>query len=81
MNQMKRNNLQPYQQRLLEERDELADRVGKLYEFNKSAIFSALPHLEQQLLVKQYAHMIGYLDALDRRIRLFTSNPATTVTT
>lgn len=73
---MRRNNLQPYQQRLLEERDELADRVGRLYEFNRSAIFTALPIIEQHLLLKQYAHMTGYLDALDRRIRLFAAFPA-----
>lgn len=74
--QSQRSHLPPYQQRVLEERDELSDRMGRLYEFNHSAIFTTLPIIEQHLLLKQYAHMTGYLDALDRRIRLFTAFPA-----
>ena len=56
--------------------DELSDRMGRIYEFYRSAIFTALPISEQHLLLKQYAHMTGYLYALDRRIRLFTAFPA-----
>lgn len=60
-----------YQTRVVNERNELAAKVAKL-----SAFLSADPAnggAERELLGQQWMAMTGYLDALDRRIELWSA--------
>ena len=59
-----------WQQRVLEERRELAERLGKLCVFLGSTPIEALGE-QGPLLVEQAKHMRSYLRALDLRIALF----------
>jgi hypothetical protein len=61
---------QPWQQRLLGEREELYTRLLKLREFLASPTVE-LPEVERQDLNDQATHMGGYLTILDRRIARF----------
>lgn len=63
--------IQPHQQRVLEERAQLYERVTKLDAFHDSPKFSTLPVEERALLFEQRAHMGLYLAALDARLRLW----------
>jgi hypothetical protein len=63
--------MQPYQERVVDERNELAEKVEKLRIFLSSASFIALRVAEQDRLVRQYQHMTAYLDILNQRILAF----------
>lgn len=59
----------PHVQRMLLERDELADRTQKLREFIKeNPLFQRLDDHDQYLLGQQEAHMSAYLIVLRQRI-------------
>lgn len=65
-------NLQPHQQRVVTERDELAARLKGLTTFiDLNATFSSLPKREQELLQQQEVIMRNYVTVLDQRIRGF----------
>lgn len=64
--------LQPHEYRVLDEREDLAGKVDRLYEFTGSQRFRTLPIAEQSRLVRQLNHMRGYLGVLDERIAAFT---------
>lgn len=66
--------LQPYQQRVIEEKRELDKRAKKLYAFFDTEIFKGLPVEEQELLGKQAELMTHYSFILERRIELFDSS-------
>jgi hypothetical protein len=66
-----------WQQRVLDERDELGQRLLKLREFLATANLH-LPEVERQDLNDQATHMGGYLVILDRRIARFTTNEGKT---
>ena len=65
-----------YVQRMIEERQALADKVIKLGEFISPANpeiaspFASLPHIEQRLMVEQFNAMETYLQALSARLAL-----------
>lgn len=59
----------PHIQRMIEERDELKDRVLKLDKFiGSNRIFVTLPEEERKDMTNQLTNMIVYLDCLERRI-------------
>ena len=64
-------NMQAFQLRVLEERDQLSDRLYKLTDYIKGNHFLTLDLENQSLLVKQSTAMTAYLNALDQRIALF----------
>jgi hypothetical protein len=65
------SNLQPHQQRVVEERNELIEKVTKLHAFTKTETFNSLPDEEQSLLFKQEKEMKKYADILKQRIDVF----------
>lgn len=69
--------LQPHQQRVVEERDQLADRLGKLGDFILgNPQYVELPPKEQQLLNDQHAAMSAYHAILGQRIAGFAGAAA-----
>ncbi len=61
--------MQPYQQRVVEERDQLAERLTKLGKFiDEGMVFCALPLDERRRLENQAAVMDEYLAILNERI-------------
>lgn len=65
-------NLQPFQQRVVAERDELAERTEKLLAFIDSEAFKRLGLEEQHRMREQSEHMLAYGNILARRIENFT---------
>lgn len=63
--------LQPHQQRVVEERDQLAMRHASLQLFLRSATFAGLDEAERSRLVRQAVYMGSYLDVLQERIAAF----------
>lgn len=63
---------QPHEQRVIAERDELADRIIKLEQFiDKGAIFGSLPSIEQKALWMQLTYMRDYCAVLIDRCSRF----------
>lgn len=58
-----------FKERIVAERDEIADRMGKLALFLKSDIFMNMNDYSRGLLMEQYRIMISYVDCLNRRIK------------
>ena len=61
--------LEPYQNRVLQERDELKERLEKLQCFLKRHDLKKTP--ETQLLKRQALFMRWYLETLNERIKLW----------
>ena len=62
----------PHQQRVLDERAELAEKHGKLGIFiENSPTFALLPVAEKRRLFRQQTYMGLYLDVLQERIEAF----------
>lgn len=57
-----------FKTRLLEERNQLSERVNKLDAFFESGKVLTLSTIQQDLLYEQFVAMITYLDCLERRI-------------
>lgn len=68
---MSEKELVPHQQRVVAERDELAEKVGKLHDFTLSLMFGELHADEQQRLARQLLIMRLYLQVLGERIAAF----------
>lgn len=66
--------MEPYQQRVIEEHDELNIKIVKLERFMASEAFTELPDWESELLNQQYLYMGYYLGVLSQRIRTFKEN-------
>lgn len=64
----------PYQQRVVEEKDELGKKLSALTVFFKSETYFTLPFSEQLRMLRQLTAMQLYFDALQDRINGF-SNP------
>lgn len=60
--------MEPYQDRVFEERDELIRRMARLNEFTKTEKFANLDPVEQNAMITQYAAMTAYRTALETRI-------------
>ena len=63
--------MQEYQKRVVEERDELGTRVGKLKSFITTGVFKALDEEEQVRMKMQVVLMVAYLEVLNERIEAF----------
>ena len=63
--------LQPHQQRVVEEETELNDRLNKLKAFIGTPLYLSLGLNEQVRLCEQLAHMKGYSEVLNRRVNAF----------
>jgi hypothetical protein len=63
--------LEAHQERVLEERTQLNDRLLKLDSFLYTEKFNCLSMDDQDLLVQQQRIMTEYLDVLDQRIANF----------
>lgn len=66
----------PWQNRVLEEKTQLDDRLGKLAAFIGSATFKALPAEEQTRLCLQRNAMNAYSNILRERIQNFSPSGA-----
>lgn len=65
--------LQPHQQRVVDEKTELDDKLLKLKAFiDGNKIFVSLPDEEKERLVRQHRCMTEYSDILGERIIAFT---------
>lgn len=65
--------LAPHQQRVVEERDELLDRLRKLQHFMSTQTWVGLPTEEAHRLVLQKHFMEGYVAVLGQRIMAFSA--------
>jgi hypothetical protein len=66
------NGMLPWQQRVLDERDELAEKLTALQKFCESPrLFEAVVEGEADRLARQAAAMSAYLAVLDERIAKF----------
>ena len=64
--------LQPHQQRVVEERAELEDKLGKLQAFITGERFATVPDAERgRLVVLQHKLMEAYALVLEQRIAAF----------
>lgn len=72
--------LAPHQQRVVDERDVLADRLAKLLAFFQGPIFPTLDAAEQARLRSQARFMGGYEAVLEERIEAFTAPGGPVVT-
>lgn len=63
--------LQPYQQKVIDELEELNKKRKSLEHFCQRNVFQALPDMDKKLLVWQHTHMTRYADILERRIKRF----------
>lgn len=63
--------MQPHQQRVVDEKDQLAERFGKLLVFFQGQMFPTLPEAEQTRLSCQALFMDGYLKVLEQRVEAF----------
>ncbi len=64
--------MQPHQQRVVDEKAELDEKMDKLTAFIDTPVFSGLDAAEQERLVRQLHHMGHYTAVLAERIRAFT---------
>lgn len=64
-------NLQPHQQRVVEEKAALDEKIAKLAAFGRTATFAALPADEQGRLNRQHSLMEQYSAVLGERIEAF----------
>jgi hypothetical protein len=67
----KEGNMKDWQQRVVDEHQELADRRNRLYVFLASEAYDELPIPEQVRLSRQKLIMDLYLQVLDERINEF----------
>lgn len=72
--------LAPHQQRVVDEKTELSDRLSKLLNFFHTPIFAGLDAAEKTRLRNQARFMDGYAAVLEERIAAFTEAPAKATT-
>lgn len=63
--------MQPYEQRVIDEKSELDTKLEKLKVFIDSDMFQKLGHIEKDLLIWQAQVMCEYSTILERRIAVF----------
>lgn len=64
--------MQPFQQRVVDEKRELDDKSEKLLAFINGEVFPTLPPGEQERMNRQWQFMNGYSGVLGERIEAFT---------
>jgi hypothetical protein len=65
--------MQAFQQRVVDEKKELDDKIAKLETFSEGPIFGGLSEAEQGRLSKQVEYMQMYSDVLGERITAFVT--------
>jgi hypothetical protein len=65
--------MEPYQQRVIDEKKELDEKINRLDAFSGSVFCQTLLFEEQELLVKQSLVMKQYSNILGKRIMKFKS--------
>lgn len=67
------NKMAPHQQRVVDEKAELDERLSKLTAFiaDTAGVFGTLPEDEQDRLIRQRTHMLDYTYVLGQRIAAF----------
>ncbi len=68
--------LQPHQQRVVDESKQLLERLEKLRAFTDTGTFANLDHDEKHRLLRQLDAMGDYAQVLAERINAFTGAPA-----
>ncbi len=63
--------MQAFQERVVEEKRELDDKIQKLTDFIGGTIFTSLDEAERSRLSIQLQHMNGYSEILRQRIAAF----------
>lgn len=63
--------MQPHQQRVVDEKNELDERLGKLLAFFQTPMFGTLSEAEQSRMRNQARFMDGYSAVLGERIAAF----------
>lgn len=64
--------MQPYQERVVTERDDLSDKIDRLAQFLDTAAYALLPESERDRMFRQLRHMNNYREVLDERIEAFS---------
>lgn len=59
----------PHIGRVVDERDELAEKILKLEAFLRTNTYDAMPRQKRKLLTKQHLIMCDYKGVLDERLR------------
>lgn len=60
--------MREWQERVVQERDELMEKIQKLSLFFDTEVFKVLPKGEKYRLIQQHVFMVAYHDVLDERI-------------
>lgn len=63
--------MQPHEQRVVDEKNELGEKLKKLLVFLQTDFYKTLPEKEQELLYFQSQVMEDYYEVLQQRIELF----------
>ena len=63
--------MQPHQQRVVDEKNELGERLEKLLDFIGTDFYKRLPEKDKELLFFQSQIMEDYFEVLEQRIELF----------
>lgn len=65
--------MEPYQQRVVDEKAELDAKIAKLDAFTLGDVFAALPVCDRVLMLRQMAAMLAYVSILEVRIERFAA--------
>lgn len=68
--------MKPHEQRVVDERAELSERLSKLDAFIASDVFKTVDEDSRRLLLEQRHYMGNYANVLSLRIALFKPDPA-----
>jgi len=63
--------MKEYQQRVIDEKNDLGEKIKKLTEFTKTELFNNLSETEQDLLTQQLIDMNKYHGVLTLRVTIF----------
>lgn len=63
--------MQPHQQRVVDEKNELGERLTKLLAFIGTDLYKSLPEEDKELLFFQSQIMEDYFEVLEQRIERF----------
>lgn len=66
-------NLLPHQQRVVDEKTDLDEKLVKLNGFFETEMFGGLDEAEKELLIRQAGHMEAYSAVLGERIAAFSN--------
>lgn len=68
-----RKPLEDWQQRVVDEKNEVSDRLSRLYSFFQSRKFAELPEAERVRMRSQARFMDGYAAVLEERIAAWSA--------